>query len=213
MNKFVISLAVLLLAITACQSGSENKKATSSEPEIETIVLNDSIKRHLIIKGSSIAKQVAAVLQKNLKKAIKKDGFDHAVDFCHKRAGFITDSMSQVLNVKVKRVAKKYRNSFNETTPQESDIYKKYIIEWLEGEPVKPQIILNENGNPVFYGMIFINKKACLNCHGMVGKELPVERAEKIKKYYPNDKAVNFKKGEPRGMWAITFPEYKVVQK
>ncbi len=212
MNKIFISLLIMVAALTACNP-ENNKKANSGNRLIaDKIVLNDSVKKMLVLKGASISKQMALVLQKNLKYAIKKEGIDHAIDFCHNRAVLLTDSMSAVLGVKIKRVAKKYRNSFNETTPKESELYKQYILDWLARKPITPKIIPDKNGQPVYYSMISINNKVCLKCHGTPGKEMPTEREQKIKKYYPNDKALNFKFDEPRGMWVITFPEYKVVQ-
>jgi len=215
MYSKIITLFVLLFAISACDSTSNKKKAATNDDKtsVQNIVLNDSVKKVLILKGSSISKQVVSVLQKNLKSAIKKEGIDHAIDFCHNRAMLLTDSMSVALGVKVKRVAKKYRNSFNETSPVESDLYKSYIIDWLEKKPLTPKIIPDENGHPVYYSVIKINNRVCLKCHGTPGNEMPVERETKIKEYYPTDKAINFKYAEPRGMWVITFPEYKVVQK
>jgi len=213
MNKIFISLLIMVAALTACNS--ENNKETNSgnRPIADKIVLNDSVKKMLVLKGAAISKQMALVLKKNLKSAIKKESIDHAIDFCHNRAILLTDSMSAALGVKIKRVAKKYRNSFNETSPKESELYKQYILDWLGRKPITPKIIPDKNGQPVYYSMISINNKVCLKCHGTPGKEMPVEREQRIKKYYPNDKALNFKYGEPRGMWVITFPGYKVVQK
>ena len=215
MRTNIITLLIFMMAFTACNTTSHKKEkvATSKPTPVQNIVLNDSVKKSLILKGSSISKQVVSVLQKNLKSAIKKEGIDHAIDFCHNRATLLTDSMSAALGVKVKRVAKKYRNSFNETSPKESDLYKQFIIDWLDRKPLTPKIIPDEKGHPVYYSMIKINNNVCLKCHGTPGKEMPVEREAKIKEYYPTDKAINFKYAEPRGMWVITFPEYKVVRK
>jgi len=212
MKLKIIAFAVMLIALSACNPTGQKEKSNSN-PGTETIVLNDSVKKKLIIKGSAISKQVVAVLQKNLKHAIKTDGIDHAIDFCHNRAAFLTDSVSQALGVKVKRVAKKYRNPSNETNKKESDIYKQFIIDWLSKVPVRPTIIPDKDGHPVYYSIIKINKTVCLKCHGTVGKDMTQERVEKIKKYYPNDKAIDFEYAEPRGMWVITFPEYKVKLK
>jgi len=204
------SIILLALAISACHSTSK-KNSEESDSKVKSIILTDSVRNNLIIKGSSISKQLAVVLQKNLKVAIKNEGFDYAIDFCHNRAMILTDSVSRALGVNIKRVAKKYRNPFNETTQQESNLYKQYIIDWLGNIPQKPQIIPDSEGNPVFYSLIKLNKKVCLNCHGTPGKELPFKREMKIKKYYPGDLAIDFELGQPRGMWVITFPNYKIA--
>jgi len=211
MKLKIITFLVLLIAFSSCHSNMQKKK--ESKKTDNEIVLNDSVKKKLIIKGYAISKQVVSVLQKNLKHAIKTGGVDHAIDFCHSRATFLTDSISQALGVRIKRVAKKYRNANNETNEKESDIYKQYVIKWLEKIPQTPQIIPDNDGHPVYYSIIKINNTVCLKCHGSVGEDMTQERLEKIKSYYPDDKAIDFKYAQPRGMWVITFPEYNVVKK
>ncbi len=200
----IIYLFVFVLALTACQNTSTNDKQQSKE-KIAQKSLSNSEKEHLIIKGSAISKQVVVTLQKNLKHAISTHGIEGAIEFCHGKAMHLTDSVAQANNVTIRRVAKKYRNPFNKTSQFESDLYKQYILEWLSNKPLKPQIIQNKKGEPVYYSTIMLNKKVCLKCHGTPGKDMPTEREAKIKEYYTNDLATNFRLGEPRGMWVITF--------
>ncbi len=206
----VIYLFIFLLALTACHNTSTNDKQQPKE-KTEQKNLSDSQKEHLIIKGSAISKQVAVTLQKNLKYAISTQGIDGAIEFCHGKAMHLTDSVARANHVSIRRAAKKYRNPFNTTSQFESDLYKQYILEWLSNKPLKPQIVQNEKGEPVYYSTIMLNKKVCLQCHGTPGKDMPAEREAKIKEYYPNDLATNFKFGQPRGMWVITFANNKVT--
>jgi len=201
----ILYLVVLMLSLAACHSPSTNKQQTKENQQHKT--LTESVKKHLILEGASISKQLAITLQKNLKSAIAKQSIGGAIEFCHGKAMHLTDSVAQAHHVTIRRSAKKYRNPFNQTSEFESDLYKKYILEWLSNKPLKPQIIQNEKGEPVYYSTIMLNKKVCLQCHGFSGKDMPSEREAKIKKYYPHDLAIDFKFGQPRGMWVITFPK------
>ena len=50
----------------------------------------------------------------------------------------------------------------------------------------------------------------CLTCHGKPGETIPTNLAKKIEELYPDDKAINFEAGQPRGMWEITFNDIKL---
>jgi hypothetical protein len=45
----------------------------------------------------------------------------------------------------------------------------------------------------------------CLNCHGTPGKHIQDATLTKIQQLYPEDRAVNFKEGDLRGLWHIIF--------
>lgn len=190
------------------QQAEENNIVEQNE-SADLITLNDSIQAALIERGNKIARLTALTLQKSLKNAIKQGGLEYAISFCNIEAMPITDSVSESESVEVRRLAKKYRNPLNETNPEESELYKSYILEWLGGQQLKPKIIPDNNGHPVYYNPIYVGA-LCLNCHGEPDKNINSGLAEMIKNLYPEDKATNFKQGQLRGMWAITFTEMRV---
>ncbi len=206
----ILPLAVFMVLLASCHSPSGNQQ--KAEETVHHKVLTDSAKKHLILEGSSISKQVTVTLQKNLKAAIKKQGIEGAIEFCHGKAMHLTDSVAKAHHVTIRRAAKKYRNPFNQTSEFESNLYKQYILDWLSNKPLQPQVIQNKKGEPVYYSTIMLNKKVCLQCHGFPGKDMPAEREAKIKDHYPHDLATGFKFGEPRGMWVITFPNSQVPE-
>ena len=220
--KYVLTaFLAYTLILSGCTHQKANKRAEKepqkelSATESETgntheyIVLNDSVKKMLIIRGKDIARKTTSVMQKHLKKAIKENGLEYAVNFCKTKAMELTDSISKAETATVRRLAKKYRNPDNETDPEESELFKSYILDWLGGRPLSPKIIPDKEGHPVFYEPIYVGT-VCLNCHGEPGMNIPPELMNTISELYPGDKATNFKKGQLRGMWAITFPEYKI---
>jgi hypothetical protein len=44
----------------------------------------------------------------------------------------------------------------------------------------------------------------CLSCHGK-REQIPAPTLNAINQLYPNDKAFDFKEGDLRGIWHITF--------
>ncbi len=50
----------------------------------------------------------------------------------------------------------------------------------------------------------------CLNCHGTAGVQVKENTLAKIHQLYPEDRAMNFKEGDLRGVWHIIFnPQIK----
>lgn len=214
MYKFIISLFTLTIILVGCVNQTEKskeKEEKNKKSKVSTIVLDDNMKSTLIQRGDNIAKHAQAAFQIALKEAIQSEGMEYAIGFCNIEALPITDSVSELNRVNIKRLAKKNRNALNATNEVESEIYKSYVLEWLDGQVLQAKVIPNESGHPVYYRAIGI-QPLCLNCHGVSGKDIPSPLAEKIAELYPNDKAIDFKNGELRGMWAIEFPEYTVRQ-
>ena len=213
-KTFIITLPFLVVSCFNQTGYSEQTKTTSvvssdQNESSEYVKLNDSLKGLLINSGNKISHKAGLSLKNALKNAINEGGLEYAIEFCNIEAIPITDSVSITESVEIKRLAKKYRNPLNETDSVESEIYKTYILDWLSGKPLKPRIIPNENQHPVYYNPIFVGA-LCLNCHGEVGSNIQLDLANTIQELYPEDKAIDFKQGQLRGMWAITFNSIKV---
>lgn len=207
---------VLSLLIAACcnqNSGTENdNQQTATETAVdqnESVILDDSLKVVLTNKGIEIAVLTTSALQKALKGAIQEGGLEYAIKFCNLEALEITDSISEMESVAVKRVAKKYRNPLNEMNDLENDLFASYVSQLQNEQSLHPVIMADSKGHPVFYQPIYTGA-LCLNCHGEMGTNINAELAGTIQKLYPEDQATGFKEGQLRGMWAITFTEMKV---
>lgn len=174
------------------------------------VVLNDSMREMFANQGALIAIRAKKVIKNALKNAINEGGLEYALEFCNVNAMPITDSVSMNEHVQIRRLAKKYRNPLNETDVNESNIYKTYVIKWINGDYLNPMIIPGNNNHPVYYDPMLV-EEFCLNCHGKVGEQINPELAKKIAELYPNDKAIDFKAGELRGMWSITFLDYVIT--
>lgn len=226
LNILLLSISIAFLATSCVNSGSDKSKsenresASSSENEYEpveivpgyteNIKMNDSIVGELSQRGKEIARIAKLALKRELHAAMRKCGPEYAVSFCSNRAMAITDSVSKAQMVMISRLAMKNRNPHNAMTDNESNLYKGYVLDYINAKPSQPSVGWDDKGRPVYYQPIY-TEALCLNCHGKVGTDIAPNVADKIAQLYPDDKATDFKLGEIRGMWAITFPEYKVV--
>lgn len=207
-----LSIVVLIVSCTSNTKSNSEEKKSYDGVRVSYIFQNDAQSKSLKKRGALITKLSTLALGKALKKAIKEGGLEYALDFCNDEATKITDSLSKSNGVIIKRVARKNRNPKNKTNAIESKIFKQYIMEWLTNKTLTPKLAINENGHPVYYKPIILNS-SCLVCHGKPGENIPENITAKITALYPDDKAINFENGHPRGMWAITFTNITVNPK
>jgi len=187
------------LMMISCNNGNESTKKDVTE---KTEAVADSV---IIKKGKSIAMGTFKVLGGKLKAAIKSGGPVAGIDICSSEASKLTDSLSTVYNVTIKRTSLKYRNDNNAPKNSEKEILENWQKNIDAGNIIKPNIIRNKNNEITFVAPIKI-KHQCIVCHGSddyVSSDVRL----KLKKHYPNDKARNYSEGDLRGAWVITFPK------
>ncbi|MAE07940.1 MAG: hypothetical protein CL661_04175 [Bacteroidetes bacterium] len=207
--SIIVAYLCIITLIVSCTSNTKTnseEKKSDDDVRVSYIFQNDKQAKSLKKRGATVTTISKVALGKALKKAMKKGGLEYALDFCKHEAIKITDSLSNAEGVDIKRVAQKNRNPNNKANAIESKIFKQYIMEWLTNKTLQPKLAINENGHPVYYKPIILTKN-CLVCHGKPGEDIPEDISAKISELYPDDKAINFEDGHPRGMWAITFME------
>lgn len=206
--KSLLSIMIALLIGSCCTQSSKTENTDAHKPMLN-LTINDSLQKVLLDKGTKITNLAGKSLKKSLQNAIQKDGLEYAIDFCNVKAIPITDSVSQLESVQIKRVSDKYRNPLNEPNSLEKDMLQSYANDLYNDLELKPVIHINTDGNPVYFNPIIVGA-LCLNCHGEVGKTVNSELAKVIKTHYPQDKATGYNEGQLRGMWVITFNGLKV---
>lgn len=153
--------------------------------------------------GMAHAMAAKTALGKNLVKAISKEGTAGAIEFCNEKALEITDSVSVMNNVIIRRISDKPRNPKNTANEEELGYityFKKLVA---AGKDPKP-IVISEGGEVDFYYPITTNSM-CLQCHGKPEEQISAETFTTLKSLYPQDKAVGYSENEVRGVWSINF--------
>ncbi|HRO76099.1 MAG TPA: DUF3365 domain-containing protein [Crocinitomicaceae bacterium] len=186
LNSIIVLLAVGFLF--ACNS---NKPQTLSEEN----------KTALMLLGDSISTEMQNVLLLNVATAIQQGGTDYAVEFCNVNALSITDSVALKHKTFIQRLSDKNRNPANAVNSQMDS------LAWKKIKTDKTDFVTqDEQGDVYYYKPIMLGMPACIKCHG--GKEDISESTQKlIAEKYPNDKALDYKLGDLRGMWKIKLKE------
>jgi hypothetical protein len=170
-----------------------------------TVSFAADINKKVIDSGNYYSKILMKNLKKELKKAIKKGGALNAVTVCSEKALKITEAIfKKCKGIKIKRTTFKYRNPKNKPDKLETkalNYFKKHKKEryYIQKVTVNGQIFYNYYKKLTVVGI-------CLKCHGVTGKMNP-DLLKKLKKLYPEDKAVNYKAGDFRGVIKVSIPE------
>lgn len=151
--------------------------------------------------GQEHALATKAVLGKNLFEAINSKGTEGALDFCNIKAMPLTDSMSTVRQVQIKRVSDKPRNPKNEANKTELAYIEKAKIEMTQGKIAQPQVIEKKNKIIGYYPIE--TNKMCVKCHGNPTTDINAATLKKIENYYPKDKAKGYAENQLRGIWVV----------
>ncbi|WP_457617401.1 Tll0287-like domain-containing protein [Lutibacter sp.] len=166
--------------------------------------LSKQEKKDYLQKGKEIAKASFKELSNHLMSQMQMGGPAQAVPFCNVQAIPVTESLSNKYNVTIKRTSDKVRNPKNAPTKREQEVISTYKALKAKGEKLTPIVEIDAANKKHFYAPIIVNKK-CLSCHGTKGEELSVKTDSLIKTMYPKDLAVDYKIGDVRGVWSITF--------
>lgn len=186
---------LIVLVLSSCGAG-EQKKTTRNE---------GSIKQEYLQKGGEIANQTQAELLRQVSRAISKGGPVYAIEFCNLHALALKDSLSELNNCDIRRIALKYRNPADKPqTKKERKQLDDYLLASQKGETPGPEVFLYSD-RIEYYQPIMMAMEACLMCHGDPGKQIADVTLEMIREKYPGDLATGFKMNEFRGAWKITF--------
>lgn len=174
------------------------------EQFVSLLVPKNSIQNYRSI-GDSISEVLLGALMKNINDAIKEKGETYAIEFCNLKVIELTDSLSNRYNCIIRRVSLNNRNPGNEPFDIfEKDQLEKYESYKLKNKPLNDEI--RKKNDAVFYFKpIFIASETCLKCHGEKGRDIELATEIKLYKYYPFDKAIDYKVNDLRGMWSIKF--------
>lgn len=193
-NFSSIVLSLLLITLNACIS-----------PQKEDLTQEEVLfQENYLEKGGEITASVYSALTRNLANSIKENGVPGSIQYCNINAYPITDSISQQFGVHIKRSSHKLRNPKNRPDSLELAIIESYLAEQQQGKPLKAKLVKLEQ-QPVRYFSPIVLAQACTRCHGKMGSEIDPDNYDVIKSLYPEDSAINFTRGELRGIWSVSF--------
>jgi hypothetical protein len=129
------------------------------------------------------------------------EGPVQAITACRVKAPAIAKASSQD-GISLGRTSHRLRNPANAPPEWVNPILVSYIISSAERAPT----IVPLPNNRLGYVEPILLQPLCLTCHGEV---LDPDVASRIKEMYPEDRAIDFKVGDLRGVFWIEFPADK----
>jgi hypothetical protein len=191
-------LAGLLAAalLTACRPASEPGADARLPAALETAARE---------RGRAIASQAFALLSTNLAQAIAARGITNALPYCSERAYPLTELVAATNQVRLRRITHKPRNPTNEVAAGELAILRGFQLALGRGEQPKPVVQARGTETVLFYSPIVITNPLCLQCHGVMGQDIPPATAALLRELYPQDQATGFQLGDLRGGWRVDF--------
>ena len=195
-----IFIITIVLITGACKQGSREQTE-----EAASDILQDEMLELALERGNIIAAETQKTLGSNLKKAVTEGGVQNALNFCNLNAYPLVDSLEQKFNAEIKRASHKTRNPGDTPTRFEADMIAKYESIMAAGNTGDAMVNLVNDNEIIYTKPIVVENALCLNCHGTPGTDILTENYDLIKRLYPEDKAINYKIGDLRGIWSIKF--------
>jgi hypothetical protein len=144
-----------------------------------------------VLAGKKLMKALGSVL----KKTIKEQGPEAAIEFCSEKAMSITQNESESGQFQLKRISDKPRNVKNKASEKELQIMKQIKKDLQDQKTMKVYKIEGVTYMPL------ITKNLCLTCHGC---DIPEKVKESLAKNYPEDKATGYLENQLRGLLVVT---------
>ncbi len=190
--KYLLTIIFVICVSCGVKDGSEKMNYFNSA----------SFQKTYLEKGRKISEQSFTVLKTQLMNSIRMGGIEGALKYCSSEAIPLTDSLSKVFESSIKRTSLKWRNPNNQPTEMERAILEYFGSRHARGVMINDSLIGLQDDIVLYVKPIFV-QEMCQNCHGTVGGSITESNYDIIKKLYPDDKAVDYKSGDLRGMWSI----------
>lgn len=206
----------LIISVWACGFSTEKRRPkkiedTQEQREVKKVSEADIINKTKKL-GDSITKEAAAVFMGKISEKYAEGGYEAAAKFCSMKAYPLTDSLANEYKVFLKRVSNKNRNPKNAPSALEKQVLEAYEYSVEHGDEIGANVQFIRPGDTILYNKpIRIPSELCLNCHGN-SSQISEKVQAILKKEYPNDKAIDYKMGDLRGMWSLKFLKKEIVQ-
>ena len=200
MKNPILPFAVLsaFVILAACNSPS----ADGGKAQTDTEIQEAAVLAHHQKLGDSLVTIAQAEMLSKVSQAMQEGGAPNAVDFCNIHAPGITTELAEKWNCTVRRTSTMVRNPDNQPDTNELK-----ILRWYQslGDGELTSTVWRDEGTIHYSSPIRIKLPACLKCHGVPGQDIDEATLAIIGTRYAEDKAINYKQGDLRGMWHLTF--------
>jgi len=137
----------------------------------------------------------------------KKEGAVAAAHFCIDSAGAVTEAFNKELasGIALRRISLKNRNPADAAGEDEVAILEALELLSKANAYLPEHIVqINAAGDYKYYRPITLSKRDCLACHGSA-EGMNAELRTLFGEHYPDDKALDYNRGDLRGAFVVEF--------
>jgi len=210
-QKIALILLAYLLSFCSTSLSEKEKEAIRLEKnqrEIKKINAADIISA-VYARGIVITTMADSLLSARLEFMIQEYGIIPTFKQYEKIVKQILDSISNVNNAEIKRISDK-------TSSMELEKFEKELLEAYRFN-MKGNLELQDNvqtidDNLLLYSKpLIINDALCLNCHGIIGKDLTDIGEKMFQSLNTQDTITGYKRGDLIGMWSVWFRKKEII--
>ncbi|MTI31940.1 Tll0287-like domain-containing protein [Xanthovirga aplysinae] len=214
--KWAFVSLIFLTIMSACDAGLKRKKKSEAlRKEMKSRELKfltpSEIATNAYKVGDLVVKAAEKEYIERLTEMIKEKGVTYAIPYCQFNDLMLTDSLSDLYQVKIKRVSLRPRNPENTADSLESqliDAYQYSIDQKLSSADNLQEL---DNGDFLLTKAIVLDQTMCTQCHG-TKEQIGPKNLKLIRKIYPKDQSIDFKEGDLMGMWSIHIPRKELIE-
>lgn len=199
MKTPAVPAALCLWALAACGTPADEPASEAAPAHVAAFDPGPWLEQ-----GRAIQDTTFATLRGKLAAAMQAGGPIEALDVCNTAAHALTDSLSTVYDVAIRRATERPRNPENQARPDEAEVLARWVAALDAGEEIGPVVHEIDASTVAYYAPIRI-QEPCLACHGVEGTNVADETLAKLAELYPEDQARGYATGDLRGAWSLRF--------
>jgi hypothetical protein len=213
MKKFYGISLLISLFLVACDERHPDSEKAAEEIRNRKIrhISEGEIMSAAEVKGIKLVMFCQKNIAAKLEGAVQKEGMQKAMQYCVLRNYPFIDSLEKAEHVLIRRTSDKLRNPMNKADSTEASLFAAYQYNYTHNISTNSHPPLMEEKYLLFTAPIVI-ETTCMECHGVVGKDISEENYKIIKAAYPQDQAINYKPEQLRGMWSIRIDKKELIR-
>jgi hypothetical protein len=211
--KRILGTLLICSLLSACDERHPYNEKVSQEISDRKIrhITDGEIMSAAEVKGIKMVMFCQKNISAKLEGAVQKEGMQKAMQYCVLKNYSFIDSLEKTEHALIRRTSDKLRNPLNKADSTEASLMAAYQYNYSHDISTNSHPPLLEDKYLLFTAPIII-EGTCLECHGVVGKDISEENYKIIKAAYPQDQAINYKLEQLRGMWSIRINKKELIR-
>ncbi len=210
-QKFALLVLAYLLSFCSSSLSEKEREAIRLEKdqrEIRKIKTADIISA-AYGSGITITTIADSLLTTALKFMIKDYGIAPAIEQYDQIVQPILDSISEANNAEIKRISHKATNM--ELRKIEKELLEAYQYNNKSNLELTDNVQVIDDNLILYSKPLIINDPLCLNCHGIIGKDLTDFGEKMFQSLNTNDTITGYKRGDLIGMWSVLLSKKEII--